>query len=58
VTNPWPDLLQRRDILGHARTRLGAAACSMALLDGEALRHVLAVGPRDRRADALGAPRG
>jgi hypothetical protein len=56
VTNPWPDLLQRRDILAHARTRLGAAACSMVLLDGEALRYVVAVGPRDGRGDAPGAP--
>ena len=29
----------------------------MALLDGEALRYVVAVGPRDGRAEALGAPR-
>jgi len=48
--------LQRRDILAHARTRLGAAACSMVLLDGEALRYVVAVGPRDGRGDAPGAP--
>jgi hypothetical protein len=49
--------LQWREILGHARTRLGAAACSMALLDGEALRCVVAVGPPDGRGMRSAHPR-
>lgn len=45
MNNPQNSLAQYREILDRARVRLGAVACSIALLDGDDLSYVAAVGP-------------
>jgi subtilisin family serine protease len=49
VSKPRSDPAQWREILARAQTRFGAAACSLALLEGEQLAYVAAVGPGAER---------